>query len=520
MAGQRLLNGEFTEGEVKYSVVGKRGHEVRGDLLVCGVTEEGVTGPLLRLDDMAGGLVSRVLDSREIEGKLLESSLLNVREEFGSPRLLLVGLGKASDMDHEVLRQAGGKAATAAREIGASKLVIDLETFRHFPGDRTAVAASLAEGAGLSIYRFQKHKSEVSGEKKPPSLLEIAAGKTARIEGVRRRLARTSVIVESTNLARDLANEPANALTPTRFARIARDIARTRGMKCKVLGREEMKKLGMGGVLAVSAGSNEPPQFIILEHRGRAKRAPTIALVGKGITFDSGGISIKPAEKMDEMKFDKAGACSVLGTMNAVALLGLPLHVIGLMPLSENLLGGSAYRPGDVVKMHSGKTVEVISTDAEGRLLVADALSFAQGYSPDALIDLATLTGACVIALGSHATGLVGNDPDLAEKVKAAGERTGERVWEFPSWKEYREQLKSEIADLKNVGGREAGAITAGLFLKEFVGGRPWVHLDIAGTAWVVKDFPYKPRGACGTGVRLLVELLTHWGAKAPLRHT
>jgi leucyl aminopeptidase len=397
-------------------------------------------------------------------------------------------------------------------------MIVDLETFSHFPEDRTAIAAGLAEGAGLSVYRFRRHKSDNSGEKKPPAHFQIAAGATGDLGGLQKSLARTSVLVDSTNLARDLANEPANALPPRRFADIARDVAGRHGMKCRVIGPAQMKRLGLGGILSVAAGSDEPAQLVVLEHgkAGRSKKIPTIALVGKGITFDSGGLSIKPAEKMDEMKFDKAGACAVLGAMQAAAVLDLPVHVIGLMPLSENLTGGSAYRPGDVIRMHNGKTVEVISTDAEGRLLVADALSFALDYSPDVLIDLATLTGACVVALGIHSTGLVGNDAALAAKLKAAGERTGERVWEFPSWKEYREQLRSEIADMKNVGGRDAGVITAGLFLKEFVGGKPWAHLDIAGTAWVSKDLPYKPKGACGTGVRLLTDLLARWNEDIP----
>ncbi len=494
-----------------YSVVRKKGYEVRGDVLVCGMTDEGVTGPLLAVNQETGGLLRRVTESGEIEGKPLEVRVLHTEASLGSPRLVLVGLGPPSEIDRDVLRKAGGQAARTARDLGASRCVFDLESFCRAPMDHREAAACLAEGSGLGLYRFLKHKTEKKEKKKSPSQLVIATGTLGDLATVRKELEKVDILVEATNMARDLANEPANALTPTVFSKIARELSSRVGLACTVLNREQLKRKRMGGIVAVSAGSTEPPKLVMLRHRPPGGKAPTVALVGKGITFDSGGISLKSSSRMEDMKYDKAGACSVLGVMNAVARLGLPLDIIGLMPVTENLPGGSAYKPGDVVTMYSGKTVEVISTDAEGRMIVADALAYALEFDPDAVFDIATLTGACVIALGAHATGLVSNAPELVEKVEEASARSGERVWEFPNWKEYREQLDSEIADIKNVGGRDGGMITAGLFLREFVGGTPWVHLDIAGNSWVTKDHPYHPKGATGAGVRLLVELLSHW---------
>jgi leucyl aminopeptidase len=306
---------------------------------------------------------------------------------------------------------------------------------------------------------------------------------------------------------------PSNEATPSRMAQHARDLARAGGFSATVLGLEELEALGAGGILAVNRGSFEfePAQFAVLEYDGTGGRggAPLV-LVGKGITFDTGGISIKPAEGMEKMKYDKAGSVAVLGAFKAAAALELPVRVVGLCPWTENAPSGSAYRPGDVVTFLNGKTAEIVNTDAEGRVILADALAYATRYKPAAVIDLATLTGACTVALGNQAAGLMTNDAPLAARVKAAAELTGERVWELPLFDEYHEQIKSEIADIKNTGGREGGAITAAMFLKQFVD-YPWVHLDIAGMAWNEKDRPHVPKGATGFGVRLLVQLLRDW---------
>ena len=290
--------------------------------------------------------------------------------------------------------------------------------------------------------------------------------------------------------------------------------AERKNVHVKVLDAKEMKDLNMNALLGVASGSFLPPKFIILEYGGGKKSEAPVVLVGKGLTFDSGGISIKPSEKMDEMKSDMAGGAAVMGTIMAVSDLHLPVNVVGLIPATENLPGGKAYKPGDVLKSMSGQTIEVVNTDAEGRLVLADALAYAGRFQPAAIIDIATLTGACIVALGDHVAGLLGTDDDLKRRLKEAAEITGERIWELPLWEDYHEQIKSDVADYKNSGGRAAGTITAAAFLHKFVGNYPWAHLDIAGPAWLTKANPYIPKGASGVGVRLLVRFLTDWKEK------
>jgi leucyl aminopeptidase len=324
------------------------------------------------------------------------------------------------------------------------------------------------------------------------------------VAGVRRG----QIIARATAFARDLANGPGNEVTPAFLGQTALALGERLGLKTMVLDKPQLIEQGFGGILAVGQGSANEPRFIVMEY-GSADQGPTICLVGKGITFDTGGISIKPAEKMDEMKMDMSGAAAVFGAMQAVAELQLPLHVVGIVCAAENMPSSTAYRPGDIIRTLSGKTVEILNTDAEGRIVLADGLFYAQRYQPAAIVDLATLTGAIMIALGPHAIGLMGNNQELANRLIAAGEATAERVWQLPLWDEYREAMKSEIADLKNTGGRYGGAITAAGFLAAFVGDYPWAHLDIAGTAWVEKPHrAYQSRGATGVGVRLLVEWL------------
>ena len=306
-------------------------------------------------------------------------------------------------------------------------------------------------------------------------------------------------------------NRPSNDKTPIMLSDEARRMAGRFGLSCEILNEAAIKRLKMGGLLGVAKGSKEPPRFIILGHNKNAKNLDTIVIIGKAITFDSGGISIKPSENMEKMKYDMSGGAAVMGAMQAAARLKIPLRIIGLIPAAENLPSGAAQKPGDIVRMHDGKTVEIISTDAEGRMILGDALSYAKSYKPKAVIDLATLTGACVIALGNDAIGMMGTDDKLKDKVKEAGELSYERVWELPLWEEYGELIKSDIADIKNVGGRPAGTITGGYFLSRFIEKTQWVHLDIAGTAWEEKGRPYKPKGATGVGIRLLSELFINW---------
>ena len=334
-----------------------------------------------------------------------------------------------------------------------------------------------------------------------------------RLTEIRRGLRLGRSIAGGTCLARDLVNHPGNTATPAFLAGRARALARRHeGLRCRVLDEAAMRREGMGALLGVSAGSAQPAKLILLEHglsprrRGVRRRKPLV-FVGKGVTFDSGGISIKPGSGMADMKMDMSGAAAVIGAMQVVAEAGLARPVVGIVPATENLLDGKAYKPGDVLTTMAGKTIEIDNTDAEGRLILADALTYAQRYEPEGIVDLATLTGACVIALGSHASGLMANDDGLAARVEAAAGATGERVWRLPLWPEYREQIKSLVADMKNTGGREGGAITAAALLAEFAGDTPWVHLDIAGTAWTNRARPYVPRGGVGVGVRLLFEL-------------
>jgi len=315
------------------------------------------------------------------------------------------------------------------------------------------------------------------------------------------------VIAESTIMARDMVSSPGADMTPARVADKARELAKEFKLKVRVLERKQMETLGMGGLLGVASGSAQPPKFIIVEYRNGGRK-PFIALVGKTLTFDTGGISIKPAENMDKMKDDMAGGAAVLGALRTAAALKLPLNIVGLLPAAENMPGGRAYRPGDVLRTLSGQTIEIINTDAEGRLILSDALAYACRYKPAMIVDIATLTGACRIALGQEASGLLGSNDGLKQKMRAAGDITGERVWELPLWDGFYELIKSDIADMKNSGGRDGGTITAACLLSKFVQKYPWVHLDIAATAWTEKDRPYTPKGATGIGVRILTQFL------------
>lgn len=429
-------------------------------------------------------------------------------------RLVLVGMGKLSAVTLERLRRLTATAAKSANSLKAPTLAIvvpDDDVVQQTGSAIDEVAVGLAEGAVLSQYAFNKYQT--GGNQKASSIKSITliTDNRKRFAYVKSGVDRARIICDATILARDLANAPANEIYPVTLARRAKEAGARAKVRVTILDDKQIARLKMGGVLGVAKGSGQPPRFIIMDYRPRTRRVPTVLLVGKGVTFDAGGISIKPAAGMGEMKMDMSGAAAVIATMTAVARLRLPLHVVGLIPAVENLLGGSAMKPGDVITHLNGKTSEVDNTDAEGRLILADALAYAERYKPDAVIDLATLTGHVVVALGHHATGMMGNDETLMERLKRAGERTYERVWPLPLFDEYEKQNKSDIADVKNTGGRPAGAITAALFLKQFIGNYPWVHLDIAGTATLNESLDYIPRGASGVGVRLLIDVLRHW---------
>jgi leucyl aminopeptidase len=412
------------------------------------------------------------------------------------------------DFDLEKWRWASAKAGKYIRDSGIKQFAFSIRKIGDFSEGQLAEA--FVTGLLLGVYQFNDLKTlerDKIKEIEEGILLGETSEETKRIgDGIRTG----KILSESVCLARDLVNGPSNRITPTVLAETAEKISKEHGMELQVLELSQVEAMGMGAFVAVAKGSQEPGKFIILEYN-KGKGFDTVALVGKGITFDSGGISLKPAEGMERMKDDMSGAAAVLGTMQAAARLQLPLHLVGIIPATENLPSGKAYKPGDVLKTLSGQTVEVISTDAEGRLILCDALAYSLRYQPKAILDLATLTGACVIALGDYVAGIMGNDDALMKRVEEASARTGEKVWRLPLWDEYLDYLKSDAADFRNVGTRAAGAIIGGIFLSKFVEKIPWVHLDIAGPASIEKERPYIPKGGTGVGVRLLIQLLRDW---------
>jgi len=474
-----------------------------------------LSGQIAELNELLDGGVLQVLSSEAFKGKLYSSFLLYTANKIKANYILLTGLGPREELSAESFRIASGEAALRASNLGAKRYALYLDPSSMEFGEQKVVEAAI-EGAELALYTYTRYKSQ--SDKKGVEELILVADRGDYILQLKSVVEDTQKVCEGVKLARDLTNTPSSDLTPTLFAEEAKRVAESVGLECIILGLEEIKQLGMNGVLSVSRGSKEEPKVVILKYMGGKADEKPIVLVGKGVTFDSGGISIKPSEKMEDMKYDKAGAAAVVATIYAAASLRIPLNIVAIAPLVENLPSGSAYKPGDVIRHYGGKTSEIISTDAEGRLILADVLAYAvDKEKPQAIIDLATLTGACVVALGSQASGLFGNDQALIERVKRAAEASGERVWQLPLWKEYSEQIRSDVADMKNSGGRAAGAITAAAFLKNFVGTTPWVHLDIAGTAYTAEDGTkvktYTPKGATGVGVRLLIKLLKDWAA-------
>ena len=444
---------------------------------------------------------ARVVSEGDFSGKAGETALLYGQEGL-APRLLLVGLG---DRDHRKPREAAprrGNSGPPRQDTQAARsgpLAADPARYGH-PGGRAGRGGG---GEARPVPLPDRHKTTADGHELEKFWL---VADEEGLDDAREGADIGAKVAAGAVLARDLANEPSNVATPEYLAERARSIAEKYGMRCDVLDRAAIEAEGLTGLATVGRSASNEPRFIVLEHRKGGDEAPVV-LVGKAVTFDSGGISIKPTAGMEDMKFDMSGGAAVLGAMEAVGALDLPLNVVALVPATENLPGGDAFKPGDVLEMHSGKTVEIVTTDAEGRLILADALSYARRYEPSAVIDCATLTGACVVALGAHASGLMGNDEDLIAEVQAAGEATGERAWPLPLFEEYTEQIKGDTADIKNSGGRGGGALTAGAFLKEFAD-FPWAHLDIAGTAYGKKGNAYTTKGATGVPTRLLVEFL------------
>ncbi len=490
---------------MKTTVVTNRTDRHKTDGLIIPVCEQGKADAALSgLDRMLNGRIARMIKQGDFKPAPGSVQIIYPEGRIAAERVALAGMGKRSEVTLNRLRQAAGKAAGALRSAGAGDIALFLDGLGFDPED---AAQAATEGALLGLYRYLNYKTPDETAKKDIRAMALLTHTADAVKPMRRGIATGEAIAASVVMARDMVSAPAADMTPAVVAARARQVGREFRMTVNVLERRQMEKLGMGGLLGVGSGSSHPPKFIILEYRGGGKK-PFIALVGKTITFDSGGISIKPSEGMDRMKDDMAGGAAVLAALRAAAALNLPLNIVGLLPAAENMPGGSAFRPGDVLRTFSGKTIEIISTDAEGRLVLSDALAYACRYKPRVIVDIATLTGACRIALGQEASGMLGTSDRFKQMIRDAGEKTGERVWELPLWEGYYENIKSDIADMKNAGGRDGGVITAAALLSRFVEEYPWVHVDIAATAWTDKDRPYTPKGATGMGTRLLIQFL------------
>ena len=490
---------------MEFSIKGLQPGRGKSGCAVVGVFEaRKLEGPAGELDTLAKGYVSDLVKRGDFEGKSGTTLLLHNVAGVGAERVLLVGLGRESDFGPRQYREAVAAAMRALGATGAKDAELHLTAIDMDQHDAEWRARQAVVIAMETLYRFDAMKSSRDSAKASLREITLAVAGKADQRKAETGVAQGSALAAGMALTKDLGNLPPNVCTPGYLADQARELGKRYKMKVQVLERDDMKKLGMNTLLAVAQGSHEPPKFIVIEHRGAGKDAKPVVLVGKGITFDTGGISIKPSAEMDEMKYDMSGAGSVLGTMKAVGELALPLNVVGLIPTTENMPGGRATRPGDIVKSMSGQTVEILNTDAEGRLILCDALTYAERYQPAAVIDIATLTGAMVIALGHVATGMFANDDALAQDILTAADAAHDRAWRMPLWDDYQDQLKSNFADFANIGGRPGGSITAACFLSRFTRKYKWAHLDIAGTAWRGG----KDKGATARPVPLLMHFL------------
>jgi leucyl aminopeptidase len=483
--------------------------KIEADAIIVNFFEEmeRPEGDTAVVDKALDGAIAQLISQGEIKGKLNQITVIHSLGKLPAARVVVVGLGKQQELSLDkvrgamagtcrLLRQKDVKSvATIAQGAGVAGITME------------GAAQAITEGALLGVYSFRRHQTK-EAEHGEIEQLTIVDADESKIPGLELSCHKGRILAEATNLARDMVNEPPNYMTPTDMAETAAKLAETYGLELSVLEREQMQELEMGALLGVAQGTRQPPKFIVLHYRGGDSKVTDVALIGKGITFDSGGISIKPSEGMDEMKGDMAGGAAVIAAMGAIAQLKPKINVMALIPATENLPDGSALKPGDIITAMSGKTIEIISTDAEGRLILADALGYAIKYEAKLMVDVATLTGACRVALGDVCTGAFSNNQELVDKVIAAGVEAGELIWQMPMYEEYKEQNKSDVADIKNTGGRLAGAITAAQFVAEFAGDTPWVHLDIAGTSMGEKERNYLVKGATGVPVRTLVNLV------------
>lgn len=479
-------------------------YEIECDALVVGVYEgeKPEAGTLAEIDKRTGGVLTSLIETGEFTGKTGESAYIHNPGEMKARRLLLMGAGKEEEFTTDNVRRMAGTAARTLRGKKARNFAFLRRS--QLPIGDSAEAAT--EGALLSLFDPDKYHTSDKTENHLDAMILVST--EGGVDDLKRGVERGRIIAEATNFGREVVNEPSNVMTPTELARRAEEVAKTYGLELDVLEEAQMKDMGMGSLLGVAQGSAEPAKMIILRYTPKVESNETIAIVGKGVTFDTGGISIKPSDGMEKMKYDMAGGATTIAAMRAIAQLKPSVNVIGMVPAVENMPGGRAQRPGDVVRAMTGKTIEVINTDAEGRLILADAVAYARKLGATKIVDLATLTGAVSIALGDVYVAILGNNQEWIDTVISASKKSGEKFWQLPLDKEYREQIKSEIADIKNVGGRKAGTITGAYFIREFVEDTPWAHLDIAGTAWNDSNKPYLSVGPTGVCVRTLVNLV------------
>ena len=485
------------------------------DAVLLGVFDglKKLTDDTAAVDKALDGEITKLIKQGEIKGKAGEISVIHTMDKIPAGKVVILGLGKDKDITADKIRIAMADACRTLRKKGVKKLETALIGVGVNNIDPETSAEAIAEGAILGLYTFNRHITKKPEQSEITEL--VINGRDLKSKtAVQRGVNTGKILAEAANLARDLVNEPSNYMTPTILAAEAKKVAEKHGLEIEVLERKQMQELGMGALLGVARGSEQPPKFIVLNYRGKTTKTVDIALVGKGITFDSGGISLKPPDHMGDMKSDMAGAASVIAAIGAIARLKPKLNVMAIAPATENLPGGTAFKPADILTAMNGKTIEIITTDAEGRLILADALGYANKQGAKMIVDIATLTGACQIALGDITTGAFTNNQELLDKVIAAGNAVGDKIWQLPTFEEYKEQNKSDVADLKNTGGRNAGAITAALFVGEFAEKTPWVHLDIAGPALLDSAKGYYIKGATGVPTRTLITLVQHLAEK------
>ncbi|MFC2010782.1 leucyl aminopeptidase [Chloroflexota bacterium] len=464
-------------------------------------------GDTATVDKALDGAISQLISQGEIKGKLNQITVIHSLGKLPAARVVVVGLGKQQELSLDKVRGAMAGTCRLLRHKGVKSIATITQGAGVAGITLAGTTQAITEGTLLGVYSFSRHQTK-EAEHGEIEQLTIVDADGSNINSLEQGYHKGRILAEATNLARDMVNEPPNYMTPTHMAEMAAKLAEIYGLELSVLEQEQMQELKMGALLGVAQGSRQPPKFIVLHYRGNDSNVTDVALLGKGITFDSGGISIKPSENMGEMKGDMAGGAAVMAAISAIAQLKPKVNVMAVVPATENLPGGSALKPSDILTAMSGKTIEIISTDAEGRLILADALGYAREREAKLIVDVATLTGACLVALGNVCTGAFGNNQELIDKVIKAGSEAGEHIWQMPMHEEYKEQNKSDVADIKNTGGRYAGAITAAQFLAEFAGDTPWVHLDIAGTFISEKERNYLVKGATGVPVRTLVNLV------------